>query len=43
MIGASFLRAASRHALIPDDETQLTAGIAYPVEEQYMMYQRYIR
>jgi len=31
MIGASFLRAASRHAFIPDDDTQLTAGIAYPI------------
>jgi hypothetical protein len=30
MIGASFLRAASRQALMPDDETQFTAGIAYP-------------
>jgi hypothetical protein len=30
MIGASFLRAASRHAFIPDDDTQFTAGIAYP-------------
>ena len=31
MIGASFLRAASRQALIPEEETQLTAGMAYPV------------
>ena len=30
MIGASFLRAASRHALIDEDEMQLTAGIAKP-------------
>ena len=30
MTGESLLRAASRHALIPDDDTQLTAGIAYP-------------
>jgi len=30
MIGASFLRAASRHALIEEDEMQLTAGIAKP-------------
>ena len=30
MIGASFKRAASKQALIPDDETQLTAGMAYP-------------
>jgi len=30
MIGASFLLAASRQALIPELETQFTAGIAYP-------------
>jgi hypothetical protein len=30
MMGASFLRAASRQALIPEEETQFTAGIAYP-------------
>lgn len=30
MIGASFFLAASRHALMDDDETQLTAGMAYP-------------
>jgi hypothetical protein len=35
MIGASFLRAASRHALIPDDDTQFTAGIAYPAHTQH--------
>ena len=29
-MGASFLRAASRHALIDEDEMQLTAGIAKP-------------
>jgi hypothetical protein len=29
-MGASFFLAASRHALIPDDETQFTAGMAYP-------------
>ena len=34
MIGASFLRAASRHALIPEEETQFTAGIAYPEKER---------
>ena len=28
-MGASALRAASRHALTPEDVTQLTAGIAY--------------
>jgi hypothetical protein len=31
MMGASFLRAASRHALMPEDETQFTAGMAYSV------------
>ncbi len=32
MIGASFFLAASRHALIPEEETQFTAGMAYPTE-----------
>jgi len=30
MMGASFFLAASRQALIPEEETQFTAGIAYP-------------
>lgn len=30
MTGASFFLAASRQALIPEDETQLIAGMAYP-------------
>lgn len=30
MIGASFLRAASRQALIEEELTTLTAGMAYP-------------
>jgi hypothetical protein len=33
MIGASFFRAASKQALIPEEETQFTAGIAYPVRD----------
>ena len=31
MIGASALRAASRHALTEEEVTQLTAGMAYPL------------
>lgn len=30
MMGASLALAASRHALIPDEDTQFTAGMAYP-------------
>ena len=30
MMGASFFRAASKQALIPEEETQFTAGMAYP-------------
>lgn len=30
IMGASFFRAASKQALMPEEETQLTAGIAYP-------------
>lgn len=33
-MGASFLRAASKHALMVEDETQLTAGMAYPVRQK---------
>ena len=31
IMGASLARAASRQALMPELETQLTAGMAYPV------------
>jgi len=34
IIGASFFLAASRQALIPEEETQFTAGIAYPKESR---------
>ena len=30
MMGASLALAASRHVLIPDEDTQFTAGMAYP-------------
>ena len=40
IIGASFFLAASRQALIPDEETQFTAGIAYPNTRKEEMTKR---
>ena len=37
MMGASLLRADSRQALIPEDDTQFTAGMAYPVWVIYIV------
>ena len=37
MMGASLLRADSRQALIPEDDTQFTAGMAYPIFVIYIV------
>lgn len=38
IMGASFLRAASKQALIPEEDTQFTAGMAYPTVHYQNVY-----
>jgi hypothetical protein len=38
IMGASFLRAASKQAFIPEEDTQFTAGMAYPTVQYQNLY-----